>query len=410
MTRVTSTWLAAACAAAIIAATAPATAADLTIGALPELTGPLSDSGPAFEKAARLAVEVANAAAAKAGTGFGVTIAVADPQGDPQSALSAARVIIDKGASCVLGPGTTPESIAVLNGLTLQRKITMWPTASSMRLRTVKDGGTIFRTVPADGLQSKALAAAMVDSLGSASGKKLAIAYRNEPYGEGLAKATAELWKAAGGTAAAPIGFDPQQASFDSEAGQLVSANPDAYLVVDYPETYAKFGAALVRTGKFDAKKLFVADAMSMSTVPSNIPAASLEGARGVVAGAKQSDAFKEFAKLWASKGGVENAAFTANTFDSGILCFLAAAAAKSTEPAAMLGKVRAVTTEGAPRYDFTQLAEAAKAAASGQAIDYAGASGDIRFGSDGDPVTGTYDVFTFQGGKRVVLKQVSAK
>lgn len=410
MTRFASTWLGAVCAAAIAAAAVPAVAADLTIGSLPELTGPLSDSGPAFEKASRLAVEVANEAAKKAGTGFGVTIAVADPQGDPQSALSAARIVIDKGASCVLGPATTPEAIAVLNGLTLQRKITMWPTASSARLRTVKDGGTIFRTVPADGLQSKALVAAITDALGSASGKKLAIAYRNEPYGEGLAKATAEMWKAAGGTVGAPIGFDPQQASFDSEAGQLVAAAPDAYLVIDYPETYAKFGAALVRTGKFDAKKLFVSDAMSMSTVPANIPAASLEGARGVVSGAKKSEAFTEFAKLWAAKGGVENAAFTANTFDSGILCFLAAAAAKSTEPSAILAKVRAVTTEGAPRYDFTKLAEAAKAAASGQAIDYAGASGDIRFGADNDPVVGTYDVFTFQGGKRMVVKQVVAK
>ncbi len=120
----------------------------LTIGVLPELTGPLSDSGPDFEKASRLAVEVANNAVKAAGTQMMVKMAIADPQGDPQAALSAARVVIDKGASCILGPSTTPELIAILNGLTMQRKITMWPTASSVRLRTVKDDGTIFRTVP----------------------------------------------------------------------------------------------------------------------------------------------------------------------------------------------------------------------------------------------------------------------
>lgn len=136
-------------AALAVAGQSSAAPSELTIGVLPELTGPLSESGPAFEKASRLAVDVANKAAAKAGLPMTVKIAVADPQGDPQAALSAARTVVDKGAACVLGPSTTPELIAILNGLTMQKKITLWPTASSVRLRTVKDDGTIFRTVPA---------------------------------------------------------------------------------------------------------------------------------------------------------------------------------------------------------------------------------------------------------------------
>jgi branched-chain amino acid transport system substrate-binding protein len=47
--------------------------------------------------------------------------------------------------------------------------------------------------------------------------------------------------------------FDPTQATFDSEAQQIVDNNPDAYVVIDYPDTFAKLGAALVRTGRFDA-------------------------------------------------------------------------------------------------------------------------------------------------------------
>lgn len=384
---------------------------ELTIGALPELTGPLSDSGPAFEKASRLAVEIVDKAAKAAGTQISVKIVTADPQGDPQAALSAARTVVDRGASCILGPSTTPESIAILNGLTMQRKITLWPTASSVRLRTVKDEGTIFRTVPSDALQTQALMAALTDALGGVSGKTLSIVYRNEPYGEGLAKSVAQAWQAAGGKVQGPIGFDPQQASFDSEAGQIVAGNPTAYLVVDYPETYAKLGAALIRTGKFDAKKLFLPDAMSMSTVPSNIPAASLEGARGVVTGPpKGTDTYKAFNKLWLEKGGVENAAFVTNTFDAGVLCFLSAVAAQSTEPGAIRDKVRSVTAEGAPKFTFENLGEAIKAALSGQKIDYVGVSGEMRFAENGDPVSGLYDVFTFEGGTRVVVKQVAAK
>ncbi len=35
-----------------------------------------------------------------------------------------------------------------------------------------------------------------------------------------------------------------------SEAQQVVDNNPDAYVVIDYPDTFAKFGASLVRTGR----------------------------------------------------------------------------------------------------------------------------------------------------------------
>ena len=40
-------------------------------------------------------------------------------------------------------------------------------------------------------------------------------------------------------------------------------------------------GAALVRTGKFDPAKAFVADALAFSTVPSNIPPQAIEGMTG---------------------------------------------------------------------------------------------------------------------------------
>ncbi len=88
----------------VACAGALAAPAELTIGSLPELTGPLSDSGPDFEKASRLAVKVANQAAKTAGIQPAVNIALADPQGDPQAAVSAARTLVDKGASCIVGP------------------------------------------------------------------------------------------------------------------------------------------------------------------------------------------------------------------------------------------------------------------------------------------------------------------
>lgn len=382
---------------------------DLTIGALLESTGPLSELGPPAEKAINLAVQAANQAAKDAGVEATVKAVSADAQGDPQAALSAARTLVDQSASCILGPGTTPESISVLNGITMQRKITLWPQASSTRLRTVDDGGTIFRTVAADDLQSKALVQAIGKHVGK--GKTVAVIYRNEPYGDALSKSFAKDWEADGGKVSVTVSFDPQQASFDSEAGQAVAGAPDAFVIIDYPETYAKFGAALVRTGKFDPKTAFLSDALSFANVPENIAAESINGAYVVAGGSPTgTGAYKLFNKLWEEAGGVANASYTANIFDAGILCFLAAVDAGSTEPGAIRDKVRSVTQDGAPQFTIENLGDAVKAASTGQPIDYVGVSGAFRFAKNGDPSTSLYDVFQYQDGKQVRVEQVDVK
>lgn len=388
---------------------APAQALDLTVGALLELTGPLSAGGPSGEKAAVLALKVANQAAKDAGVKATVSLAVADAQGDPQSALSAARTLVDRKASCILGPATTPEAITVLKGVTMQRKITLWPLASSTRLRTVEDGGTVFRTVPPDDLQAEALSSVMQKYIGGQ--KSVAIIYRNEPYGEALSKAFAINWKAGGGRLSAVISFDPQQEGLDSEAGQAVAGNPDAYLVIDYPETYAKLGAALARTGKFDPKKLFVADTLSFPTVPESIPAQSIDGAFGVVGGSpKGTGAYSHFGRLWKEAGGVDNASYTANIFDSAILCFLSAIRAGSSEPGRIRDNVRKVTEAGAPQFTFENLAAAIKVASTGREIDYVGVSGEFRFAPNGDTTSGLYDIFRYQNGRQIPVEQISVR
>ncbi|MBV9524148.1 MAG: ABC transporter substrate-binding protein, partial [Alphaproteobacteria bacterium] len=142
----------AALAAAMASVAIPALAdpVNLTIGKLLETTGPLSETGPSQDKAVKIAVQYANEQAKKAGVAIQAKDIGADVQGDPQAALSAARTLVDQGATCLIGPSITPESIAIANGVTIQKRVTIWPTGTAMRLRTIKDDGTIFRTVPPD--------------------------------------------------------------------------------------------------------------------------------------------------------------------------------------------------------------------------------------------------------------------
>lgn len=405
--------MAAATAAALLGGLSSARATDqvsLTIGKLLELTGPLSETGPSQDKAVSIAIDYANQSAAAAGVPLKITAVSADAQGDPQAALSAARALVAKGASAIVGPSITPESIAVANGLTIQKKVTLWPTGTAMRLRTIKDEGTIFRTVPPDSLQAYALAAALTDKMGDPKDKLLSIAYRNEPYGEGLAKGLVAAWTAKGGKVQGPVVFDPGQATFDSEAQQVVDNNPDAYVVIDYPDTFAKFGASLVRTGKYDASKLVVPDALAFSTVPSNIPPQALEGARGTRGGSDMStEAYKLFDQLWTKAGGVEHFALDANSFDSTTLVVLAAAAAHSADAGAIAAKIHDVTRSGAPKFGPTKLGEALKAAWSGEPIDYVGVAGAFEFAANGDPTISRFDIYEYKGGKLDVIKQIDA-
>jgi ABC-type branched-subunit amino acid transport system substrate-binding protein len=382
----------------------------LTIGDIEAYTGDLGVLGQPIDLAVKLAAQQSTAAAGEAGAKISVNVTTSDTQSDPQTAVSAARKVVDAGATCLTGPITTPEATAVLNSVTKVRGMTMIPTATSTKLTPIADDDTIFRTSPPDSLQARALIAGVEAQLGGAKGKTVSLAYQNSPYGQGLADTFAAAWKAKGGRVSGSIGYDPTQASFDSEAGKIVAGNPDAYVIADYPDTFGKLGAALLRTGKFDAKRLFVPDALAVSPVPKGIPAQALEGAHGTRAGVPtDTPQSKAFDALYKKAAGGKRATLDANSFDAGILCFLASVSAGSHDAKAITAQMREVAGPPGKKVTYLDLADAVKTLRSGGKIDYQGVSGPIDFDQHGDPTTGLYDLFHFAGGKLVVDRQINA-
>jgi ABC-type branched-subunit amino acid transport system substrate-binding protein len=383
----------------------------MTIGDVQPFTGDLSALGAPADKAVKLAVDQLNQASKDAGLKVTFKMVSADSQTDPQAALSAARKVIDEGATCLTGPETTPESLAILNGVTKARKITMFPSATAAKLRLTDDGGTIFRTAPADNLQAIALITAVQAQLGSAQGKLVSIGYQNSPYGEGLANTFKDGWTKLGGKIQGPVGYDPGQGSFNSEAGKIVANNPDAYFFADFPDTFGKVAAALLRTGKFDPSRLFVSDALAVTPIPSAIPAAALNGAHATSAGAPSgTPQALAFDKLYTSAPGPGRFPFDVNNFDSGILCGLAAIAAGSNDPAAINAQIRKITGSAGQEFVYTSLSDAMKALKAGTQIHYLGVSGTINFDPKGDNTTGTFDLSHFKDGKLVLDRKIETK
>ncbi len=253
---------------------------DLTIGDLIPLTGDLSDFGPPGDKAANLAVDKINEAAQEAGADHTVTLVTEDDQTSDQAGVSAARKLVSDGASCIAGSWASSVTIPVARSVSLREGVLeISPASTSDEITGLDDpDGLINRTAPPDSFQGPTLADAIAEDLGSADGKTVNIGARNDSYGTGLAKTFSDAWEAQGGSIGQEVIYDPEAATYDSEASKITSGNPDATVIIDFPETFAKVGPALVRTGNYDPSTTWGTDGLASSSLPKDVGTDATDG------------------------------------------------------------------------------------------------------------------------------------
>lgn len=379
----------------------------VVIGKSLPLTGGLASYGKPLSKAEDFAVAQANAAARKAGVPVSFKAVTADDQADPQAAVSAARQLVTASPGCVVGTLDTASATAEMQSVFHARHIPMVSPAitSTLISRVQNDQPSLVNTVPTnDSVQGKVLAQVAADKLGGARGTKIAVAGRNDETVNAFIDSFTAAWKAMGGIVLGPTRYDASQANFDSEAQKITSGNPAGYFVYDFPDGFAKVGAALLRTGRFDASKLFVGDALAFDQIPSSIPLNALTGATGTRPGAPSSTAA---AKGFADRYPYSRFSYDAQSFDAAMLCALAGVAAHSNDPAEIAAQISRVSAPPGKKYTFLELPAAMKALAAGKDIDYEGVSGPINLNSHGNPQVGTYDVYHYVGRRLVVQKQI---
>jgi ABC-type branched-subunit amino acid transport system substrate-binding protein len=383
---------------------------NLTIGDLVPLTGDLADFGPPGRKAADLALDQIQAAVEEVGAEHTVEVVHEDTQTDAQAGVQAARKLVDaENATCLAGAWASSVSIPVARSVaTRENVLQISPASTSDEISPLEDDGLMNRTSPPDRFQGPALADAMEEALGGAQGKTVNIGARNDAYGTGLSDTFGEAWRGKGGQIGERVVYDPEQPSYNSEARQIASGNPDAWVIIDFPETYQKVGPALVRTGDWDPELTFITDGLASSGLPGDAGRQATEGMRGTAPGSPETGSASEaFDTLYTDAPGPERQTFDAQNFDAVILCYLAAVAAGSTEGADMAGELRDVTGPGGDKYTFEQLPDAIRALQDGNDIDYEGASGPVDLNEDGDPTAGVYDLFRYRNGEIDVFDEV---
>ncbi len=117
--------------------------ADITIGVVAPLTGPVAAFGDQVKKGAETAVEVIN----KAGgiKGEKVVLKFADDAGEPKQGVSAANQIVGDGIKFVVGPVTTGVAIPVSDVFSENGVLMVTPTATGPDL-TARNLENVFRT------------------------------------------------------------------------------------------------------------------------------------------------------------------------------------------------------------------------------------------------------------------------
>jgi branched-chain amino acid transport system substrate-binding protein len=380
----------------------------IRIGDVVPFTGASAVFGPAYAKAAGLAVQQAKQALRRAGINdIKIQIAHADDGTTPEGGVNAARKLISNGANCLLGALTSASSIAIVQAAAAPAHVPeIGPNNSSPALTSLKDDGYFFRVMPSDVLQAPILAKVIVQELGK--GKTVSLAGRNDAFGQGLLPPLKAALQRGGIDVQGPLFYDPTAASYNSEATDIVKGNPDAYVILDFPANYAKVASALLRTGRFNGNKLFVAGGWP-ATIPSFIPSAGLEGARGTVAGSPLgTKAGDEFNKLYTtSPGSKDRQTLEVNNFDGAMICILASIAANSGKGSEIVKQIRRVASPPGRTYTYLNLAQAIKDLRAGKDINYEGAGGSDDLDANGDLKSAIYNIFKYQDGKQVVIRQL---
>src|SRR5262245_22757473 len=371
------------------ASTASSASLRLKIGHLLARTGTSGVYGPSWNKSVNMAVGVINAAAQKAGVDLQVSVETADNQSDPIATVSAAQKLVANGATCLVGTSSSATTTSAATSVAIPQGIPLIaPSSTSSSVTALHaQGGLTFRTVAAAPLEAAGLARVVAQRLKGAKGKVVSVAGRNDVYGQGLTGAFSKAWKALGGQVQGPLLYDPVASNYDSEANQIVSGSPKAYVIIDLPGTYGTVASALLRTGKWSTKDSFIAGGYP-SPIPSGIPPATLNGVTGVSPGFPRSGKLvTAFNALWTKTSGTsQQQSYDQNMFDATILCALGALNAHSTNGRAIAAALPKVNGGHGPQYTFLTLSKAmAKIKSKSAVINYQGVSGPIDWNANGD-------------------------
>ena len=340
------------------------------IGALLPLTGDLASFGKRNQGSLQLAIEDINRFAEAAGSKFRFQLVVEDTGTDPQTARSRIEALAAQGVKLFVGPMASSE-VSQVKPFADANKLVIVSQSSTAPALSIP-GDFVFRVVPPDTYQGKALAKVVWSS----GFTKAIVIYRNDAWGVGLRDSFEKNFKALGGVVES-IAYDPGAKEFSAEvsraadlAGRMGAGT--AVVLVSFEEGIQIIKLA-ARNPVLSKVTWFGTDGLANSA-----KLVSEAGSEAVALGGIASTTFipssnpmqEEFKRRFRQRFGEDPDSYSMNAYDAAWLLALSVMLAGSDDGA----KVASVLPQVAARYY--------------------GITGTITLDAAGDRAAGDYGVF----------------
>jgi branched-chain amino acid transport system substrate-binding protein len=383
--------------AAAMLVAAPALA-DVKIGSLGAITGPIVSLVKEINLAEQAAIDEINAGGGI--NGDKAVIVFGDTGCNSQTAVDAANKLVNieqvvgiAGALCSGATIPAASNVAVPAGVVM-----ISPASTSPEITNLKDNDYLYRTAPSDAFQGGVLAKLVL----SKGIKKVALTYINNDYGVGLAGTFRSTYKALGGIITADQVHEEKKQSYRSELASLASGGSTKLVIIAMGEGS---GMTMIRQslegGMFDT--FIGADGMHTDKMVEGLGADNVRGKLwGTLPSAKPSKQLDNFKAMYGDgKKFKFGSPFTAQGYDAVMLVALAAQMAGSSDRTAIRDNLRKVSNAPGMIVGPGQWAEAVAAIKAGKDINYEGASGSHEFDAKGE-VAGVFAEYQVEGNKLV--------
>lgn len=190
----------------------------ITLGALLDLSGPLSSMGKACKGVLDIAIEDFNRSFKNVLNDqpvFEAQCVVYDTKSDPQLALEQMQALSGRGIRFVLGPTSSAEA-AVLKPFVDENGIILISPASTAPSLAIA-GDHLYRFTVDDTHQGKILPEFLLHS----GIKAIASVYRSDTYGQALSEAVQKSFTQLGGNVLDSISYSPDETDFSAIAAKL---------------------------------------------------------------------------------------------------------------------------------------------------------------------------------------------
>ncbi len=380
-------------ASAIALAAASAQAADIKLGFLGGMTGPIESLMPPILGGAELAVAQVNGAGGVGGSNLAIVVGDTTCADATKAADAADRVVNVEKVSAIVGAMCSGATISAANNAAIPGGVVMIsPASTSPALTTLDDKDLVFRTAPSDAYQGIVLAN-VVKSKGIDS---VAITYVNNDYGKGFAEAFAAAFAANGGTVTASEAHEDGKADYRAELGSLASSGASALVVLAYVD--GSGGTVIKQAIESGDFQMFVGGDGMVGNKLGELVGDQADGMIATRPGSPEIPGKAVFEAAAKGAGLDPTATFAAQSYDAAMLLALALEknGGKMEGLNAALRDVASAPGETILPGEWAKAVELIKA---GTDINYEGASGSHEFDAAGD-VPGVFDELVVKGGK----------